>query len=365
MSPYEQVHRHLYLRFPQTERRPCHTTTPFSVPGSPTAIGVWVYAPEGTGVLWNGDGTTSGLWLRGYYKDSTGSTCQYDFTFEPKFFGSDKSEWPDEYPGIWWEGWRYCEAKLNGNVPYSIVSGMTFRLMFVHGTKMGERTSGSIYFDNFQFVYGANVDDTDAPYANEIHVNYGTSQLELEDGMTVPTNKMGFSIDYMDVENKYTSGIDASTTRMYIDGINVGDDIYYNTFTDNDGRNYAYGITLKNGWHTLTAYAKDNAGNEFKETRRFYVDGTDDLSAIPDVTLDCAEATAMLGGKMNLNLNISDSSSVNSYTFGVKLNKNFPNYTVAFAEGYEGTYKYNKLTKTVQIEATKTSESAGNTVATV
>ena len=341
------------------------TTTPFSVPGSPTAIGVWVYAPEGTGVLWNGDGTTSGLWLRGYYKDSTGSTCQYDFTFEPKFFGSDKSEWPDEYPGIWWEGWRYCEAKLNGNVPYSIVSGMTFRLMFVHATKMGERTSGSIYFDNFQFVYGANVDDTDAPYANEIHVNYGTSQLDLEDGMTVPTNKMGFSIDYMDVENKYTSGIDASTTRMYIDGINVGDDIYYNTFTDHDGRNYAYGITLKNGWHTLTAYAKDNAGNEFKETRRFYVDGTDDLSAIPDVTLDCAEAAAMLGGKMNLNLNVSDSSSVNSYTFGVKLNKNFPNYTVTFAEGYEGTYKYNKLTKTVQIEATKTSESAGNTVATV
>lgn len=59
------------------------TTDAFTVPGAPTAIGVWVYAPEGIGVLWDGDGTTAGLWLRGYYKDSTSSTCQYDFTFEP------------------------------------------------------------------------------------------------------------------------------------------------------------------------------------------------------------------------------------------------------------------------------------------
>ncbi|MDY2902406.1 MAG: phosphodiester glycosidase family protein, partial [Bacilli bacterium] len=341
------------------------TTEAFSIPGSPTALGVWVYAPEGTGVLWNGDGTTSGLWLRGYYKDSTGNTCQYDFTFEPKFFGSDESTWPDKYPGIWWEGWRYCEAKLNGNVPYSILPGMTFRLMFVHATKMGERTSGSIYFDNFQFVYGSNVDDVDAPYVNQMHINYGTTQIVLEDGVTVNTNQMGFYIDYMDVENKYTSGIDASTTRMYIDGINVTNDNYYNTKTDNDGRNYVYGVTLKNGWHTITAYAKDNAGNELKETRRFLVKGDEDLSNIPDVALEPLESAAMLGGKMNLTLKTTDSTKVSSYIFGVKVDKNFPNYTVEFANGYEGTYKYNKLTKTIQIVANKVSDTAGSIVATI
>ena len=342
------------------------TTEEFNIPGAPTALGVWVYAPEGTGVLWNGDGTTSGLWLRGYYKDSTGgSTCTYDFTFEPKFFGTDESTWPDKYPGIWWEGWRYCEAKLNGNAPYSILKGMTFRLMFVHATKMGERTAGSIYFDNFQFVYGSNVDDVDAPYVNQMHINYGTTQIDLVDGVTVNTNHMGFYIDYMDVQNKNTTGVDASTTRMYIDGVNVNADSYYNTKTDNDGRNYVYGITLKNGWHTITAYAKDNAGNELKETRRFYVDGDDDLSNIPDVSLEALESKAMLGGKMDLVLKTSDASLVDSYNFSVKVDKNFPNYTVTFASGYEGKYQYNKLNKTIQIEATKVSASAGNVVATI
>ena len=342
------------------------TTEEFSIPGAPTALGVWVYAPEGTGIKWNGDGTVSGLWLRGYYKDSTGgSTCQYDFTFEPKLFGPDESTWPDEYPGIWWEGWRYCEAKLNGNAPYSILPGMTFRLMFVHATKMGERTAGAIYFDNFQFVYGTNVDDTDAPYVNQMKAYYGTEELDITDGVTVPTNSLGFLIDYMDVDNKYTSGIDTTTTRMYIDGINVNDDAYYNTYTDNDGRNYVYGVTLKNGWHTITAYAKDKAGNELRETRRFLIKGDEDLSAVPDVSVDCAETAAMLGGKMNLTLKASDAAEVIGYKLGLKVDKNFTNYTVTFADGYEGTYRYNKLTGVIQIEAQKISANAGAVVATV
>ena len=342
------------------------TSEAFSVPGAPTAIGVWVYAPEGTGVLWNGDGTTAGLWLRGYYKDSTGSTCQYDFTFEPKVFGTDKSTWPDEYPGIWWEGWHYCEAKLNPNAPYSIIPGMTFRLMYVYATKMGEKTAGSIYFDNFQFVYGTNIDDVDAPYVNEITVNYGDGQrVELTDGVTVPSNKLGFFVDYMDVENKYTSGVDPDTTRVYIDGVNVIDDDYYNTTTDNAGRNTIYGITLANGRHTITVYAKDKAGNELKETRSFFVQGEDDLSRVPTVSLASVESSAMLGGKVTLELKNSDPASTSSYSLGVKLDKNFPDYKIEFADGYEGTYQYNKLTGVIQLTVSKTAENAGETVATI
>lgn len=82
------------------------TSDEIAIPGMPTAIGVWVYVPEGVGVKWEGDGTTAGLWLRGYVTDGNGGNQSYDFTFEPKVFGSDESTWPDEYPGVWWEGWR-------------------------------------------------------------------------------------------------------------------------------------------------------------------------------------------------------------------------------------------------------------------
>ena len=341
------------------------TSDAFSIPGSPTAIGVWVYAPEGTGIIWGGEGTTAGLWLRGYYKDSTGSTCQYDFTFEPKVFGADESTWPDEYPGIWWEGWHYCEAKLNGNAPYSILPGMTFRLMYVYSTQMGEKSAGSIYFDNFQFVYGTNVDDTDAPYVNVISAQYNGEQKDIEEGTTIPSNSMGFYFNCIDVENKYTSGVDAATTRIYIDGVNVIGDEYYNTYVDPDGGCYVYNVTLKNGRHSITVSGKDNAGNEFEETRSFIVDGSSDLSDIPDVSFSCAETAAMLGGKMNISLCTTDASDVKSYSFGVKIDRNFPDFTVTFADGYEGTYSYNKLTKLIQVEAAKTSENAGNVVATI
>lgn len=86
---------------PVTEGACIGTTAPMQIPGNPTAIGLWVYAPEGTGIKWDGDGSTAGLWLRGQYKDNTGTTQAYDFTFEPKSFGKDPSTWPDKYPGIW------------------------------------------------------------------------------------------------------------------------------------------------------------------------------------------------------------------------------------------------------------------------
>ena len=340
------------------------TTAPMEIPGNPTAIGVWVYAPEGTGIKWQGDGTTAGLWLRGYYKDNTGTNQAYDFTFEPKQFGSDSSKWPDKYPGIWWEGWRYLEADLNGKAPYSIVSGMTFRLMFVNGTKMGERTAGSIYFDNLQFVYGTNVDDTSAPVLGRARIYDGKKEVDLEDGMTVNSNSIdSLMIDFFDTENKYDTGVDPATTRLYVDGINLINDPYYNTFVDKDGRVYAYGIELDNGWHTITAYAKDRAGNETKKTFKIFVNGSGlDISS---VTVDSREKSAMLGGDVNLDLKTTNPAASDNYTCSLKLDRNFKDYTVKFADGYQGSYSYNKLNKTINIEATKASGSVGNTIATV
>ena len=83
-----------------------------------------------------------------------------------------KSTPEGEQPGIYWEGWKYLEADLTKlQAPYSIQPGMTLRLMYVAGTKMGTKTANSIYFDNLQFVYGTNVDDVDDPTVSSITVN--------------------------------------------------------------------------------------------------------------------------------------------------------------------------------------------------
>ena len=319
------------------------TSDEIAIPGMPTAIGVWVYAPEGVGVKWEGDGTTAGLWLRGYVTDGNGGNQAYDFTFEPKVFGSDKSTWPDEYPGVWWEGWRYLEADLTKFTgPFTIKAGMTFRLMYVYGTKMmGTKTAGSIYFDNMQFVYGANVDDVDNPVISSVTVD----KEPLKDGAVLTNSVLNFAAQQYDVYNSYTSGLD--TVRMFIDGINTYDNDAYD-FQTNATCEEAYlsNVRLTNGTHSLTTTVRDKAGNETSETIYFTVDAPDNAAAAVTVTPDAA--AAVLGQEISLEIRGSQASSVST---ALKLSKLFPDYTVEFSDSYEGSYAYKSFTGVVTIDA--------------
>ncbi len=327
------------------------TTEAMVIPGSPTGIGVWVYAPEGVGIEWEGDGTQAGFWLRGYVKDGNGTQMPYDFTLEPKAVTGDQQ------PGIYWEGWMYLEADLTGMTgPFSIQQGMTFRLMFVNGTMMGTRTAGSIYFDNLQFVYGANVDDVDNPVVKTVTAN-GT---ELTNGTVLNTNTVTFSADLCDVENKYTSGLDVDTIRMYIDGINTYDNENYIFATQPDGsRCETYDVKLLDGEHSVTVTVRDKFGNETSETRYFVVN-SGAASTTPTVTVAPTASAAVLGETLTMRLSASDASQVESVVTSLKLDKNFPDYTVTFSDNYEGTTSYSKINGQLTIEAARKADASAD-----
>ncbi|MGM9616329.1 phosphodiester glycosidase family protein, partial [Butyricicoccus sp.] len=333
------------------------TSESMTIPGSPTAIGVWVYAPEGTGVQWEGDGTQAGFWLRGYVRDGNGTNQAYDFTLEPKTVTGDQQ------PGIYWEGWKYLEADLTKyQGPFTIQAGMTFRLMYVAGTKMGTKTAGSIYFDNLQFVYGANVDDIDSPVIDSITAN----NTELEDGAELTTNTVTFDALFHDVENKYTSGIDTDTIRMYLDGVNVVGNENFSYAADPDGsRNHLYDVNLLNGQHSITVSIRDKFGNETTETRYFTVNGDAAVSA-PTIQVAPKQDSAILGETVDLEIRTSG-GSVDSCSTSLKLGSSFKEYTVNFSDSYEGTSKYNKMTGAITIDATRTASAllADDLVATV
>lgn len=333
------------------------TTEGLTVPGVPTAIGVWVYAPEGVGIEYEGEGSQAGFWLRGYVKDGNGSNQPYDFTFEPK------STPEGEQPGIYWEGWKYLEADLTKlQSPYSIQPGMTLRLMYVAGTKMGTKTANSIYFDNLQFVYGTNVDDIDEPYVNSLMIN----GEELEDGDVINESTLTVDAYLKDVENKYTSKIDDSTVRLYIDGINVVDnDKYMYAYSAGDDRAQVSDLKLKDGLHSVTVYAKDGFGNEVKETRYFTIDtGT---AAATDVTVEPATETAVIGQTVDLQIRATDNTVTDSRTI-FKLGNLFTDYEVKFSDNYTGDVTYSKLEKTITVNAERKADAAaedGNLIATL
>ncbi|MGN1343321.1 MAG: leucine-rich repeat protein, partial [Traorella sp.] len=327
------------------------TSDAFPIPGSPTAIGVWVYAPEGVGIEWQGDGTQAGFWLRGYVQDGTGTNQAYDFTLEPKTVTGDQQ------PGIYWEGWKYLEAdltKLTG--PFTIQKGMTFRLMYVAGTMMGTKTAGSLYFDNLQFVYGANIDDVDNPIINSIKCN----QSELLAGSTINSNVVSFEANLQDVENKYTSGIDVNTIRMYIDGVNVAENENISYAVDPDGSKcQANDVVLVNGMHSITVSLRDNFGNETSETRYFEISSDDStMSSLVDVSN--VESTAILGESVTIEIRKNTNEEILESSTSFKFSKLFPDYDIEFSENYEGSSSYNKFTDTLKLDAIQKEETVND-----
>ena len=335
------------------------TSDEFTVPGTPTALGVWVYAPEGVGIKYEGEGSQSGFWLRTQLKDGTGKTTQYDFTLEPKVLK------PGQQPGIYWEGWKYLEVDLTKvRAPYTIVPGMTFRLMFVNGTKMGTRTANSIYFDNFQFVYGTNIDDVDEPVIDAITID----GKQIDKDTVVESDKVSIDAIVHDVENKYTTGVDPKTVRMYIDGENVVNNDRYQFVYDESGQMaHLYDVKLSDGKHSVTLTIRDGFGNETSETRYFTVNtgGTVEKTR---VSVEPVEESAMLGKTINLQIKASDDTVTDSTT-AIRLGNMFPDYSVSFSDNYDGTESYSKLTKIVKIKATRkegvTPVDDGNVIATL
>ena len=319
------------------------------IEGNPTGIGMWVYAPEGC----------RNFWLRIRILD--GSNNILTLNYSPQYSGMD------------WEGWKYVECDLTGyKGPFKLMAGETIRLMYTNGAygSMGDflagdvpvgetapeqkpdtytmqpksECKGSIYIDNLQFVYGANVDDIDNPNIDSISI--GTE--EIESGKTVVnTNSVNMEARFSDVQNRYTTGIDHTTILLYVDGVNRTEEAIR---TDGDDRINLYDLKLANGEHTVTVSVRDKFGNETKESRIFVVNGEED---VPSVQLEIAE-NIILGQDFDVTLTSEDIDNITELDTTIAFGKNFTNPKVEFASEFTGTYSVDEKTNKVTIHAERT-----------
>ena len=327
----------VYVGLPESE----------DIPGTPTALGVWVYAPDDVGVEY--DGTNAGFWLRGYAYDANGKVVTVDFTLQPKdnrvVSGASK-------PGIYWSGWKYLEADItNFPSPYKTFPNQTFRLMYVPGIHMGSRTAGCIYLDNFQFVYGTNVDDVDNPTVDSIQVN----NEELAEDAVISGGTMDLRAEFSDAPGKYATGVDADTVRLYVDGVNMKQAV----LTASDGHIDLYGLKLSNGSHSVTVSLRDGFGNDASETRYFTVVDSETASMVSVTTSD---TVAAVGGEVTLNL-LAENGDVSSCSAVIRLGRQFTDYEVIYADGFTGTSSYQTNENTVTLTANKTENTTGTLIA--
>ena len=328
----------VYVGLPESE----------DIPGTPTALGVWVYAPDDVGVEY--DGTNAGFWLRGYAYDANGKVVTADFTLQPKdnrvVSGASK-------PGIYWSGWKYLEADItNFPSPYKTFPNQTFRLMYVPGIHMGSRTAGCIYLDNFQFVYGTNVDDVDNPTVDSIQVN----NEELAEDAVISGGTMDLRAEFSDAPGKYATGVDANTVRLYVDGVNMTGQA---GLAASDGHIDLYGLKLSNGSHSVTVSLRDGFGNDASETRYFTVVDSETASMVSVTTSD---TVAAVGGEVTLNL-LAKNGDVSSCRAVIRLGRQFKDYVVIYADGFTGTSSYQTNENTVTLTAEKTGNTTGTLIA--
>ncbi len=326
-----------------------------SVDGNPTAIGVWVYIPEGVPVPWlraqiatSTDGGNS--WTNAYINFSSGSAASGE--------------------GLK-TGWQYLEADLTSyaGALIRVNSGMLFRAMVTSagigwyttdGVKLDkDDLKGYILVDNISIVYGSNNQDVTAPVVNSIQlVNDDGTKTELENGATLTSGDLRFFVTYDDNEDADPCATGVEAAYFYFDGS------YYNKYEkDNIGSTSAL-MHFGNGEHSITFYLKDGYGNITRETRYFTVNAAE--TELPKVALE-VQGEPTVGKDWELSFISDNISSITSLSANVSITRSYPVKEVVFPAGVTGTYDYNtsKGTLTVKITGIDSAVFSADKLATV
>jgi hypothetical protein len=296
------------------------------IEGNPTALGVWVYIPEGT----------PNYWLRMQYTDGSGRTTQLDFTKQYKDAMAQDGNVGGVAPYAD-NTWHYFEADLTGlQAPLSIPAGMIGRLMVVptesnycgkyliDGTEVpvAER-EGSIYFDDIMFIYGSNPNDTNPPSVDSFTLN----EENVSDGMVLTTNEIDLYATYSDGNTLQDTGIDFNNVFFYVDG-----KLLENATVDQGAGYIRYdSLILADGHHTVKVLVTDNNGNESAEEYTVMVQG----NMASAVTVIGPESVT-LGGTAEIQLVSSCADDIDSIELSLSINRAYRNqFTVTPGTGFE------------------------------
>lgn len=298
------------------------------IEGTPTEIGVWIYAPENTPcyslyadiMFWNGSD----------YKAK-------NYILSHKGANGERSTIID------WTGWMYCSANIqdiwqyqDDEHPLSIIPGAGVFWLSYQPAKVDDmmghagagRRNGTIYFDNYRAVYGTNLDDLDNPVIHDMTIN---GQTLADDGSTViNANAIEAVASYDDVDGQNRSGINAKATVIKIDGEELP--------SDNSDTNATVRLTLQNGKHTMTVSVSDAFGNTVEKTTAFVVAGNMQDTATVSVS---GSDFVPLGSDYTLTV-AADGKVRSADITMLNLNDDIGQPTVTYANGVTGKLVYTK-----------------------
>ena len=308
--------------------------------GTPTALGVWVYIPEGVPVPW----------MRCQISTSTNGGATWTKAYINFSEGKDQADTNMK------SGWQYLEADMTqyAGAQIRIDKGMLFRAMVTpggigwyttDGIKLDQSNlKGYILLDNLCAIYGANNQDVTAPVVSSIQlVNDDGTKTELEDGMPLHSDKLRFFVTYHDSEetDPYATGVESA--YFYFDGT-------YRGKYDRDILGSTSGLMhFGNGLHSITFYLKDGYGNVTRETRYFTVQA--EQTDLPGVSLT-PQGAPTVGKAWELAVTSDDLTSITSLSASISVSRSYPVTNVTFPAGVTGTWSYDSAKGVVTLQIT-------------
>ena len=314
-------------------------------PGSPSALGMWIYVPEGT----------PGYSLKSIIQ-SAGKAIYltYGYTYTDENGEEVTVTSLDEMAG---RGWVYVTASLvgKGDGTFKMLRNYTIRLIAEGFVAHPDRyAAGCIYVDNIEFIYGYDNKDTANPIVTSVY-DYNTDAELAKDGTTVLTNNtVSFASTFTDDDGEYATGMDLNSVRVYIDGVNMVDHLGFVVTPDN--LMVLPNVHLANGLHSLRVRIRDKYGNETNETRYFTVNGSE--SCDTTMTLQPVEQVPYLGAAYTLALTAENSANIQTAALSARFDTVFGAPEVTFAEGFTGTHTYSAGTGELTLHVTRESDGA-------
>ena len=330
------------------------------------SLGFWLYIPE----------DCIHLWVCGNYMADTDNNGTYDAYANPGL----PPAFPNQvYDTIDESGWHYLQIDLSqyekvalreeSNFAGSGTAKNTYFLQFIfarakqndilaNGTTIGPYT---FYFDNFTVDYSEAVDDRENPEIDKIYIN-GTAAAK-RDVVTTTSHTVNFTANVADAvvrvdANKVehpltnTSGIDASSAKVYVDGVEVNT-IYAN------GVMSASNVNLKDGYHRVKFEVCDNAGNKDVMIRVFKVESGNSAPAVQLVPADATLDRLLFGSVYWMNLTATAIENIQSVETVIDMNSvnHWQLDNMVLAEGFTAAYTINEDSNTATITFTRTGES--------
>ena len=237
------------------------------------------------------------------------------------------------------------------------------------------RENGSIngpytyYFDSFTVDYSEAVDDREKPEFGKLYMD-GTALIK-RDVVTTSNSTVSFSADVADATVRVdatgtetplfnTSGINASTAKAYVDGVEVPAAYAAGTMTANN-------ITLADGYHRVKFEITDNAGNNAVIIRVFKVESGSDASTINFVPDDPTLDRIPYGSIYWMNMEANKIETIESVEAVIDLNNtnHWQLDHVEILDGFSYEYTINDETNTATIIITRTGDNTQTGAATL